>query len=265
MTHKTQPHKHYSVLFSELLGAFHFKWVQSWKLLSLLLINHSHQLTKTQTVLQKQHSPSTEDTCCVGPLQSHGRQMTTQTLAFICCGCEGNSIFMDLISEYCYYGESVWGENAAIVDRPKKLSLLRKHHILCVCVYQRLILFSLLATFPLVFLLIGLVFTLTLHQLIKVNTGFGTLSVSMCVCSLNDVFDHSRASICRCTPPPPSEPHANCLSRVVSTRQYFFTLAKTYQASDVPCRSRHLTGQKHTQICWHKVKLDYFVFDSNIL
>lgn len=94
------------------------------------------------------------------------------------------------------------------------------------CVYQRLILFSLLATFPLVFLLIGLVFTLTLHQLIKVNTGFGTLSLSMCVCSLNDVFDHSRASICRCTPPPPSEPHANCLSRVVSTFSHLHKLIK---------------------------------------
>lgn len=79
---------------------------------------------------------------------------------------------------------------------------------------QRLILFSLLATFPLVFLLTGLVFTLTLHQQIRVNTVFGTLSLCMCVCSLNHVFDHSRVSICRCTPPPPSEPHANCLSRV---------------------------------------------------
>lgn len=130
---------------------------------------------------------------------------------------------------------------------------------------QRLILFSLLATFPLVFLLTGLVFTLTLHQQIRVNTVFGTLSLCMCVCSLNHVFDHSRVSICRCTPPPPSEPHANCLSRVVSTRQYFFTPAQTYQASDVSCRSRHLIEQKYTQFCWHNVKLDYFVFDSYML
>jgi len=80
------------------------------------MIHHSHQLTTTQSLLQKQHSPNTEDTCCVGPLQSHGRQTTTQTLACFCSGCEGNTIFMDLIPECCYYVESVWGENAAIVD-----------------------------------------------------------------------------------------------------------------------------------------------------
>lgn len=67
-----------------------------------------------------------------------------------------------------------------LLTDPKNVSILHKHHIFCV--YQRLILFSLLATFPLIFLLICLVFTLTLHQLINVNTGFGTLCWSMCVC-----------------------------------------------------------------------------------